>query len=122
MVFTQDFSKRVDVSLNYVRAEDSIGAYGANVVECKETPVYFGLAKLAPGRAPDTVAVAVDIAHADKDTIQTACIRGFPRPKEIFGEPSPGEAYVPPGQEKNARFVIDLTTSEAVPEAEFGRP
>jgi hypothetical protein len=121
MVFTQDFSKRIDVSLNYfVRAEDAIGAYGANVVECKETSVYFGLAKLAPGPRPDTV--AVDIAYADKETIQTACTKGFPRPKEIFGEPGPGEAYVPPGHERNARFVIDLTTSKAVPEAEFGKP
>ena len=119
-MFTQDFSKRIDVSLNYfVRAEDSIGAYGANVVECKESSVYFGLAKLAPGPRPDTV--AVDIAHADKDTIQTACTKGFPRPKEIFGEPG-REAYVPPGHEKNARFVIDLATSKTVPEAEFGRP
>ena len=104
MLFTQDFSKRIDVSLNYfVRAEDSIGAYGANVVECKEASVYFSLAKLDPGPRPNTV--AVDIAYADKDTIQTACTKGFPRPKEIFGEPGPGKAYVPPGQEKNARFV-----------------
>jgi hypothetical protein len=46
----------------------------------------------------------------------------LPAPKEIFGEPAPGEAYVPPGHEKTARFVIDLTTSKAVPEAEFGKP
>jgi len=36
--------------------------------------------------------------------------------------PGPGEAHVPPGHEKTARFVIDLTTSKAVPEAEFGKP
>jgi len=36
MAFTQDFSKGIDVSLNYfVRAEDAVGAYGANVVDCK---------------------------------------------------------------------------------------
>jgi hypothetical protein len=121
LVFTQDFSKTIDVSMNFfVRAEDSTGAYGSNVVGCKETLVYFGLAKLSPGPKPDTV--AVDIAHADKDTIQTACTKGFPRPKEIFGELRPGEAYVPPGHEKTRRFVIDLTTSKAVPEAEFGKP
>jgi len=28
---------------------------------------------------------------------------------------------VPAGHEKKARFVIDLTTSRAVPEAEFGK-
>ena len=55
-------------------------------------------------------------------TIQTACTKGFPRPKEIFGELRSGEAYVPPGHEKTTRFVIDLTTSKAVPEAEFGKP
>lgn len=121
MVFTQDFSKTIGVSLNFfARAEDSTGAYGANVVDCKETAVYFGLAKLNPGPRPDTV--AVDIAHADRDTIQTACTKGFPRPKEIFGELRPGQAYVPPGHERNARFVIDLTTSKTVPEAEFGKP
>jgi hypothetical protein len=102
-----------------VRAEDATGAYGSNVVDCKETSVYFGLAKLGAGPGRDTV--AVDIAHADKDTIQTACTKGFPRPKEIFGELGPGEAYVPPGHEKKARFVIDLTTSKAVPEAEFSK-
>jgi hypothetical protein len=32
-----------------------------------------------------------------------------------------GEAHVPPSREKKARFVIDLTTSKAVPEAAFGR-
>jgi hypothetical protein len=121
MVFTQDFAGNIDVSLNYfVRADDATGAYGANVVDCKETSVYFGLAKLGAGPGRDTV--AVDIAHADQDTIQTACTKGFPRPKEIFGELGPGEAYVPPGHEKKARFVIDLTTSKAVPEAEFGKP
>jgi hypothetical protein len=120
MVFTQDFSKAVGVSLNYfVRAEDSTGAYGANVVDCKETSVNFGFGKLAPGPGRDTV--AVDIAHADRDTIQTACTKGFPRPKEIFGELRSGEAYVPTGREKTTRFVIDLTTSRAAPEAELSK-
>jgi hypothetical protein len=121
MVFAQNFSKTIDVSLNYfVRAEDATGAYGSNVVDCKEASVYFGLTKLGAGPGPDTV--AVDIAYADKETIETACKKGFPRPKETLGEPGPGEAYVPPGHEKKARFVIDLTTSKAVPAAEFGKP
>jgi hypothetical protein len=121
MVFTRDFNKTINVSLNYyVTAEDAVGAYGSNVVECKETSKYFGFAKLGAGPGRDTV--TVEIAHADKETIATACGKGFPRPKEIFGEPGPGEAYVPPGHEKKARFVIDLTNSKAVPEAEFGKP
>ena len=54
MVFTQDFSKTIDVSLNYfVRAEDATGAYGSNVVECKETSIYFSLAKLGAGPGRD---------------------------------------------------------------------
>jgi hypothetical protein len=32
-----------------------------------------------------------------------------------------GEACVLPSREKKARFVIDLTTGKAVPEAAFGR-
>jgi hypothetical protein len=36
--------------------------------------------------------------------------------------PGRGEAYVPPGHEKKGRFVIDLLTSRAEPEAEFGKP
>jgi hypothetical protein len=31
------------------------------------------------------------------------------------------KAYIPPGHEKKARFVIDLTTSKVVPEAAFGK-
>src|SRR5262245_4181799 len=121
MLFTRDFSKAIGMSVNFfVTAEDTTGAYGSNVVECKETSKYFGLSKLGIGPNRDTV--TVEIAHADKDTIATACGKGFPRPKEIFGELGPGEAYVPPDHEKKARFVIDLQTSEAVPEAEFGKP
>ena len=118
MVFTRDFSGTIDVSLNYfVTGEDAVGAYGSNVVECKESSKYFGFARLGAGPARDTV--TVEIAHADKETIGTACGKGFPKPKEIFGELGSGEAYVPQGYEKKTRFVIDLTTSKAVPEADF---
>ena len=57
--------------------------------------------------------------HADKETIGTACGKGFPKPKQTFGELGAGEAYVPPGFEKKARFVIDLTSSKVVPQADF---
>src|SRR4051812_13462836 len=114
--------KCCDVTLQPERTSGKFLADGSTlfVVDCKKTSAYFGLAKLGPGPGRDTV--TVDIAHADKDTIQTACTKGFPRPKEIFGELGPGQAYVPLGHEKTARFVIDLTTSKAVPEAEFGKP
>jgi hypothetical protein len=120
MVFTRNFSKTIEASLNYfVTGEDAVGAYGFNVVECKETSKYFGFAKLGAGPARDTV--TVEIAHADKVTIDTACKKGFPKRKQTFGELGDGEAYVPQGYEKKARFVVDLTTSAAVPEAEFMR-
>jgi hypothetical protein len=120
MVFTRNFSKTIEASLNYfVTGEDAVGAYGSNVVECKETLKYFGFAKLGAGPARDTV--TVEIAHADRDTIDIACKKGFPKPKETFGELGDGEAYVPQGYEKKARFVVDLTSSTAVPEAEFTR-
>ena len=120
IVFTRDFSKTIAMSLNYfVTGEDSVGAYGSNVVECKEVSKYFGFARLGAGPARDTV--TVEIAHADKDTIETACKKGFPKPKEIFGELGDGEAYVPEGYEKKGRFVIDLTNSATIQEAGFSK-
>ena len=120
MVFAQDFSKGIKLSFDFfLTAEDSSGAYGSNTVSCKEPTKYFGLAK--PGAGPRPGTVAVDITYADRDTIRTACGKGFPKPKEVFGELSPGEAYVPAGFEKNARFVVDLVTRKVVPEAEFGK-
>jgi hypothetical protein len=121
MVFSQDFSKGIKLSFDFfVTAEDSSGAYGSNTVSCKKTSQYFSLSKLGAGPRPDTVAVTID--YADGDTIKTACQRGFPRPKEVFGELAPGEAYVPDGYQKQGRFVIDLVTRKAVPEAEAGKP
>jgi hypothetical protein len=35
--------------------------------------------------------------------------------------PTTRRGLCPPGHEKTARFVIGLTTSEAVPEPEFGK-
>jgi hypothetical protein len=120
ILFTQDFSRDISLSLDFfITAQDSTGAYGSNTVACKGPPVYFGLSKLRAGPRPGTITVA--IAYADKDTIATACQRGFPRPREIYGELKPGDAYVPPGYEKNQRFVIDLATRKVVAEAESGK-
>ena len=87
-----------------VTAEDTIGAYGSNKVECKESSKYFGIAK--PGAGPRRETVAVTMDYADKDTIQTACKGGLPTPKEVFGELGKGEAWVPEGSGKSGRFVI----------------
>lgn len=120
MLFTQDFSRGINLSFDFfVMADDSVNAYGANTVDCKERETYFGLSKLAAGPQRDTV--LVDIEYADTETTKTACSGGFPKPKEAIGELAEGDAYVPRGREKSGRFVIDLATRKAVPEAEFGK-
>ncbi|QWG12398.1 hypothetical protein KMZ29_22240 [Bradyrhizobium sediminis] len=49
-------------------------------------------------------------------------LRGKPiGTKEVFGKLARGEAYVPDGYEKQARFVVDLVTRKVVPEAETGK-
>ena len=50
MVFTQDFRRNVAVAELCLRADNSTGAYGANVVDCKETSVYSASPSSAPGR------------------------------------------------------------------------
>ena len=120
MVFTRDSNGDTELAYDFlVRAVDSIGAHGSNTVRCKERSKYFSLAKLGAGPRPGTV--AVDIGHADAATIKTACRKGFPRPKQVFGKLSRGEAYVPEGFEKQGRFVIDLATRKVVSEAGFGK-
>jgi hypothetical protein len=121
MVFSQDASKGIELAYDFlVTAEDSIGAYGSNTVRCRERSKYFSLSKLGVG--PRSGTVAVDIGYADAATIKTACRKGFPRPKELFGKLARGEAYVPEGFEKQGRFVIDMATRKVVSEAGFGKP
>ena len=99
MVFTRDFSKTIDVSLNYfVRAEDATGAYGSNVVDCKETSVYFGLAKLGAGPGRDTV--AVDIAHADQDTIRPHAGKVFPARRRSLASLDPARPMSRPAMRR----------------------
>jgi hypothetical protein len=115
MVFTRSYSGDISLSPDFLlTAEDSIGAYGANTVTCKERSKYFGVTKLSAGPRPQTVAVELD--YADAGIIRTACGKGFPKPKELFGKLSRGEAYVPPGYEKTGKFIIDLVTRKVVPQ------
>lgn len=108
-VFTQDYDKRISIAPDFLlTSEDSTGAYGANVVTCKEGPKYFQLSDIKPGPRPQTVTVKA--SHADAETIRKACGKGFPKPKAIFGKLAPGDAYVPDGYEKRGTFVIDLVT------------
>jgi hypothetical protein len=115
MVFTEDYSKSVSVASDFLlTAEDSIGAYGANVVTCKEGPKYFGVADIKPGSRAQTITVKAK--YADAETIKRACGKGFPKPKEVFGTLAPGDAYVPKGYEKRGTFVIDLVTRKVTPQ------
>ena len=121
MVFTRDRGGEISLSHDFLlTAEDSVGAYGANTVTCKERSKYFGVSKLAAGPRPQTV--AVKLAYADADTFRTACGKGFPRPKQRFGKLSRGEAYVPSGYEKNGNFVIDLVTRKVEAVAAAAKP
>ena len=114
MVFTQDYSKDISIATDMLlTAEDSNGAFGANVVTCKEGPKYFGVSDIKPGPQPQTVTVKA--SHADAETIKKACSKGFPKPKEVFGTLAKGDAYVPAGFEKKGRVVIDLATRKVLP-------
>jgi hypothetical protein len=119
MVFTRDYGGEISLAPDFLlSAEDSVGAYGANTVTCKDPSKYFGVSKLSAGPRPRTVAIKLD--YADAATIKTACGKGFPKPKKLFGKLSRGEAYVPTGYEKKGNFVIDLVTRKV--EAEAAKP
>ncbi|MGY3529800.1 hypothetical protein ACVISU_002568 [Bradyrhizobium sp. USDA 4452] len=114
MEFSRKSGRRIEIAPDFLlRAEDAVSAYGSNVVMCNEGPKYFSLSHLAPGPRRNTVAVDVDLA--DDETIRTACGEGFPKPKELYHDLAPGEAFVPPGSEKTKRFTIDLLTGKAAP-------
>ncbi|MES5489088.1 hypothetical protein QMZ05_40625 [Bradyrhizobium sp. INPA03-11B] len=114
MEFASKPGKRIEITPDFLlRAEDAVSAYGANVVMCNEGPKYFGLSNLAAGPRRNTVAVDVD--YADDETIRTACSEGFAKPKELYHDLLPGEAFVPEGSERKKRFIIDLVTGKAVP-------
>jgi len=115
VVFTKHPGKPITMSLDFlVTAEDTNGAFGSNVVTCKERSKYFELSKLSVGPQPNTI--TVEASSADAETIRTACGTGFPKPKESFGDLVPGDAYVPDGYEKRGKFKIDLATHNISPE------
>ena len=115
LVFTLDTSKGVSIAPDFLlMAEDSSGADGANVVTCKEHSKYFELSNIKPGPRPQTL--TVNASYADAATIKKACGKGFPKPKEVFGELALGDAYVPAGYEKRGRFIIDLVTRKVMPQ------
>jgi hypothetical protein len=113
--FGRDYGKGISIRYDFLlKAVDSTGAYGSNVVTCrKKPPKYFELSKLGAGSRKETV--AFDATFADADVFKSACGKGFPKPKEIFGTLSKGDAYVPPGHEKKGRIIIDLVKRKVVP-------
>jgi hypothetical protein len=112
MNFAAAAGGRITLSLDMLlMAEDSIGAYGANVVTCKARLKYFGVSKLSAGPRKGTV--SVEAGYADASIIGTACGKGFEKPEETSGQLAPGDAYVPEGREKTGRVVIDLVTRKA---------
>jgi hypothetical protein len=114
MAFTMDYDRHIGIAPDFLlTAEDSGGAFGANVVTCKEPWKYFDVSHLKAGPRPNTV--TVDAGYADTATIKTACGKGFPTPKQTYGDLAPGDAYVPDGFEKNGAFVIDLLTRKVTP-------
>ena len=115
MLFARDYGKGIGIKYDFfLRATDSTGASGSNVVTCKKKPPkYFELSKLGAGPRKETV--AFDATWADAETIKTACGKGFPKPKEVFGTLAKGDAYVPPGFEKKGRVIIDLATRKVLP-------
>ncbi|MBI5323212.1 hypothetical protein [Bradyrhizobium sp.] len=115
MAFARDYGKGIGIKHDFLlRATDSTGAHGANVVTCrKKPPAFFELSKLAAGPRKETV--AFDASYADADIFRTACGKGFPKPKETFGTLAKGDAYVPPGFENKGRVMIDLATRKVLP-------
>ena len=114
-VFTEGYSRDITVSPDFLMTtEDSIGAYGANVVTCKEGPKYFEVSDIKAGPRPQTL--TVNVGYADAATIKKACGKGFPKPKQTFGKLSRGDAYVPEGYEKRGQFIIDLVTRKVTPQ------
>ena len=105
MGFARKPGKRIGLTYDFLlAAEDSNGADGANVVSCSEPPPkYFDVTKLRVGPRPMTV--TFHASFADEATVRTACGAGFPKPEEVFGTLTPGNAYVPPGYEKTGTFI-----------------
>jgi hypothetical protein len=117
MQFEPDANGHIELSFEMLlMAENTTGAYGTNVVTCRDELKYFDLSKLAAGPRPATV--IVDATYADAELIATVCRKDYPKPAEAIdlGPLAPGDAYVPPGREKSGRLVIDLATREVTPQ------
>lgn len=113
--FARDYGKGIGIKYDFLlRAVDSTGAYGANVVTCKKKPpAWFALSGLIVSQRPATV--AIEASWADAEIFKTACGKGFPKPKDAVGTLAKGDAYVPAGSEKKGLVLIDLAKRKVLP-------
>jgi hypothetical protein len=116
MAFKEDAAKRISMSLDVLlSAEDAEGAFGSNVVTCKDDRFkVFNVLKLSVGPRPNTI--AVEATYADAATIEIACGKGFPKRQDAIGELTPGDVYVPDGHQKSGKLIIDLATRKVTPQ------
>jgi hypothetical protein len=113
-LFASGFSKEINVSSNIlVTATDTVGAYGANKVECTDTLKLISLSKLEVSSVTGTVSVLA--TYADQRAISAACAPNAIAPKEAVMKAPRGEAFIAAGSEREGRFVIDLSTRSFVP-------
>jgi hypothetical protein len=116
MRFKQDAGQHIALSLDIVlSAEDSVGAYGANTVTCKQPFKVFSVSKLSVGPRPNTVTVEADY-YADAATVKAACGKGVAKPPEAIGDLPPGDAYVSEDHQKSGTLVVDLATRKVTPQ------
>jgi hypothetical protein len=118
VIFTWDFEKAIKLNLDtLLSAEDSVGAYGVNSVDCKAKIEYFRISNVSAGPQSDTI--SLEMQYADSATIREACRPGAPIPADAIGTPRAGTAFVPHGVERTSKFVLDLGSRELTPEIQF---
>lgn len=98
---------------NLLEANDSIGARGANIIDCNQQLIYFGFDNLKAG--PDARTIALDLIYADKAMIDEICAKPD-RNAEAGDIPlSEGEGYVAEGEAKTGHFIFKLGKDSLTP-------
>ena len=104
MSFARDYGKGIGIRYDFLlRATNSTGASGANVVTCKKKPPkYFELSKLAAGPRKETV--AFDASWADADIDQDRLRQGLSQAEGSFRHARQGRCVCAAGfREEGAR-------------------